>query len=165
MATVTLKGNKVTTYGNLPEVNSSAKDFTLVKTDLSEAKLSDFKGKKVILNIFPSIDTDTCAMSVRTFNEKAAEKDNAVVLCISKDLPFAQARFCAAEGIENVIPLSNFRNDAFAKDYGIEMVDGPLKGLDARSVVVIDENGVVKYTELVSEIVDEPKYEEALKAI
>lgn len=165
MAQVTLKGNAVSTSGDLPSTGSAAPDFKLVKTDLSEVSLSDFKGKKVVLNIFPSIDTGTCATSVREFNKKASELDNTVVLCISKDLPFAQARFCGAEGIDKVETLSAFRSDTFAKDYGIEMTDGPLKGLTARSVVVLDAEGKVTYTQLVSEIVDEPDYEGALKAL
>lgn len=165
MGQVTLKGNPVSTSGSLPSSGEAAPSFSLVKPDLSETSLSDYKGKKVVLNIFPSIDTGTCAASVRHFNQKAAELDNTVVLCISKDLPFAQARFCGAEGIDKVETLSAFRSDAFAQNYGIEMTDGPLKGLIARSVVVIDESGTVKYTELVKEIVDEPNYEEALKAL
>jgi len=165
MAQVTLKGNPVQTKGELPAIGSDAAAFTLVNTDLSEISLADYKGKKIILNIFPSVDTGTCATSVRSFNEKAADLDNTVVLCISQDLPFAHARFCGAEGIENVVSLSAFRNDSFAKDYGIAMTDGPLKGLTARSIVVIGEDGKVKYTELVSEIVDEPNYESAIAAL
>ncbi len=165
MAQVTLKGNPVNTIGELPAKGDSAANFKLVNTDLSEASLEDFKGKKVILNIFPSIDTGTCAMSVRSFNEKAANLENTVVLCISKDLPFAHKRFCGAEGIENVESLSAFRDSDFQKDYGVEMVDGGLKGLLARSVVVLDEEGKVVYTELVPEIVDEPDYDSALAAL
>lgn len=165
MATVTLKGNKVNTNGNLPAAGTSAPDCTLTKADLSDIKLSDFKGKKVVLNIFPSIDTSTCATSVRVFNEKAAELDNTVVLCISKDLPFAHKRFCGAEGIENVMSLSDFRHPDFATKYGIRIEDGPLAGLDARAVVVLDEKGTVKYSQLVSEISEEPDYEEALKVL
>jgi thiol peroxidase len=166
MATVTLKGTPARISGELPAKGSQAPQFTLVKSDLSEVSLSDFKGKKVILNIFPSIDTGICAMSVRKFNEKVASLNNTVVLCISKDLPFAHARFCGAEGIENAITLSTFRdNDQFAKDYGVLIEEGGFKGLFARSVVVIDESGNVVYTELVGEIAEEPKYESALKAI
>lgn len=165
MSQVTLKGNPVTLSGSLPKVGSTAPNFKLIKTDLSEASLEDFKGKNVILNIFPSIDTGTCATSVREFNEKSASMDNTVVLCISKDLPFAHSRFCAAEGIEDVISLSSFRNHSFAKDYGVEILDGPLKGLNARAVVVIDEEGKVEYTELVPEITEEPTYEAALRAV
>lgn len=165
MAQVTLKGNTVNTIGNLPEDASLATSFTLVKTDLSEVSLNDFKGKNVILNIFPSVDTGTCAASVRAFNAKAAGLDNTVVLCISKDLTFAHARFCGAEGIENVISLSAFRDADFQQTYGVEMTDGPLKGLLARSVIVIGEDGKVKYSELVTEIVDEPDYDSALAAL
>lgn len=165
MAQITLKGNPVNTNNELPEVGAQAPGFSLVKTDLSPASLEDYKGKKVVLNIFPSIDTSTCATSVREFNSKASSLDNTVVLCISKDLPFAQARFCGAEGLENVVPLSDFRNGEFAEQYGIKITDGPLAGLDARAVVVLDESGSVKYTELVPEIVDEPNYEAALAAL
>ncbi len=165
MAQVTLKGNPVNTIGELPTAGGLAPKFTLVKTDLSEVALSDFEGKKVVLNIFPSIDTGTCAMSVRTFNKSAAELENTVVLCVSKDLPFANARFCGAEGIDNVVSLSAFRDSDFQSRYGVEILDGPLKGLLARSIVVIDEEGQVVYTELVPEIVNEPDYESALKAL
>ncbi len=165
MAKITLKGNPVTTNAELPEVGSVAPGFSLTKNDLSPASLEDYKGKKVVLNIFPSIDTGTCAASVRHFNKASSQLENTVVLCISKDLPFAQARFCGAEGLENVTTLSDFRSDDFAKDYGIEMVDGPLKKLDARAVVVLDALGKVAYTELVPEIVDEPDYDAALQAL
>lgn len=165
MNRITLKGNQINISGSLPEVGSEAPDFKLVRSDLSEATLKDFKGQKIILNIFPSIDTGTCATSVREFNEKIANVDNAVVLCISKDLPFAHSRFCAAEGIDSVVTLSSFRNHSFAKDYGIEILDSPLKGLNARAVVVIDEQGKVKYTELVPEVTEEPTYEPALRAV
>lgn len=165
MAQITLKGNPINTNGNLPTAGGIAPDFTLVKSDLSEVSLSDYEGKKVILNIFPSVDTGTCATSVRTFNAKASSLDNTVVLCISADLPFAHGRFCGAEGIDKVETLSTFRNSDFSKNYGIEIVDGPLKGLNARSVVVIDEDGKVKYTELVSETVEEPDYEAALSIL
>lgn len=165
MAQITLKGNTINTIGDLPAKGTLAPALVLVKTDLSEGSLADFKGKKVILNIFPSIDTGTCAMSVRQFNERAASLDNAVVLCISADLPFAQARFCGAEGIENVVMLSTFRSESFSKEYGVQIIDGPLKGLTARSIVVLDEKGTVKYTELVSETVNEPDYDAAVAAI
>lgn len=166
MAKVTLKGNPVNTVGELPKAGSKAPDFTLVKTDLSEVSLNDLLGKKVVLNIFPSVDTSTCATSVRQFNAKAASVDNTVILCISADLPFAHSRFCGAEGISNVESLSNFRdNGSFGSDYGVTFSDGPLKGLTARAVVVIDENGIVKYTELVPEIVDEPNYTSALESL
>ncbi len=158
MSTVKFKGGDVNTNGNLPLVGSQAPDFVLVNASLQEIHLSDFKGKKVLLNIFPSIDTGTCAASVRNFNKWAAGKENVVVICISKDLPFAQGRFCGAEGIENVITASDFRYNSFATDYGVLLTDGPLKGLMSRSVVAVDENGKVLYTELVSEIVNEPNY-------
>ncbi|MXP06300.1 MULTISPECIES: thiol peroxidase [Apibacter] len=158
MATITLKGNEVHTLGNLPSIGSKAPNFILVDTDLSEKKLSDYTGKRVVLNIFPSVDTDTCAMSVREFNEKVSEMKNTVVLCISKDLPFAQKRFCAAEGLDNVIPLSAFRSD-FGKVYNLEFADGPLKGLLSRSVLVINESGEIIYEEQVAETTHEPNYE------
>ncbi|SFJ77997.1 thiol peroxidase [Myroides guanonis] len=165
MATITLKQNEIHTSGNLPVTNTKANDFTLVKTDLSTSSLSDYKGKRVILNIFPSIDTATCAMSVRQFNKQAAALDNTVVLCISRDLPFAQARFCGAEGIDNVVMLSDFNEGSFGKSYGLEIIDGPLKGLHSRCVIVLDENHSVLYTEQVPEIADEPQYEKALNIL
>ena len=165
MTQVTFKGNPVNLSGNLPEVGSQAPDFLLVKSDLSEAKLSDFRGKNVVLNIFPSIDTGVCAASVRRFNKDATSKDNTVVLGISADLPFAAGRFCAAEGIDNVITLSTFRNPDFAKDYGLLMTDGPLKGLLARTVIVVDPQGKILYKELVSEIAQEPDYNSAINSI
>ncbi|WP_413512141.1 thiol peroxidase [Myroides odoratus] len=165
MATVTLKNNPFHTLGELPSVQTVAPNFELVATDLSTKKLSDFAGKKVVLNIFPSIDTPTCAVSVRTFNQKAAQLANTIVLCISKDLPFAQTRFCGAEGIENVILLSDFRDGSFGKAYGLTFVDGPLEGLLSRSIVVIDETGSVVYTEQVAETANEPNYELALAAL
>lgn len=164
MATVTLQGNPFDTVGELPAVGSSAPDFELVKTDLSVTKLSDFSGHRLVLNIFPSVDTGTCAMSVRTFNEKAASLDNTKILCVSADLPFAAARFCGAEGIENVGTGSSFRG-SFGADYGVSFSNGPLAGLLSRSVVVIDENGKVLYKEQVAETVDEPNYEAALAAL
>jgi thioredoxin-dependent peroxiredoxin len=163
MAQITLKGNAINTIDQLPKVGSQAKDFQLVKNDLSIAKLSDFKGSKLILNIFPSIDTGTCAASVRAFNAKAGALTNTKVLCISRDLPFAQARFCGAEGLENVITLSDFKDASFGNVYGLTITDGPLAGLHSRAVVVVDENGLVTYTEQVNEIVDEPNYEAVLK--
>ena len=165
MANIKLKGNPISTSGELPEVGSKAPDFKLVKTDLSEATLKDYAGKNVILNIFPSVDTGTCATSVRKFNEKAASIDDTVVLCISRDLPFAHARFCGAEGIEGVVSLSDFRSGDFAKSYGLEITDGPLKGLHSRCVVVVDKSGNVIHTEQVGEIVDEPDYESALSSL
>lgn len=162
MSQITLGGQAVNTIGNLPSVKSKAAAFTLVKQDLSELSLSDLKGKNVILNIFPSLDTSTCAASVRRFNKEAASLSNTVVLAVSADLPFAAGRFCTTEGIENVIPVSVFRDTAFARDYGVLLVDGPLKGLLARSLVVINPEGEVLYTELVPEIKNEPNYEAAL---
>lgn len=165
MATVTLKGNEIHTSGSLPEVGSKAPDFTLTKGDLSSAKLDDYKGSKVVLNVFHSIDTGTCANSVRQFNSEAAELDNTVVLCISRDLPFAMNRFCGAEGIDNVETLSDFRDGNFGKSYGLEYIDGPIKGLLSRVIVVLDEDGKVVYTEQVQETVDEPNYKAALEAL
>ena len=165
MATITLGGNPVNTVGELPKTGSQAIDLKLVKEDLSEVTLNDFAGSRLILNIFPSIDTGTCAASVRNFNKLASELTNTKVLCISKDLPFAQKRFCGAEGIENVINLSDFRDGSFGKNYGLEIVDGKLAGLHSRAIVVIDENGTIKHTELVSEIANEPNYEAALAAL
>lgn len=165
MATVTLQGSEINTKGTLPNVNSKAPDFKLVATDLSVKSLSDYQGKKLVLNIFPSVDTGTCATSVRNFNKEAAELENTKVLCISRDLPFAQGRFCGAEGIENVEMLSDFVSGDFGKNYGLEFVDGPLNGLHSRCIVVINENGEITHTEQVPEIVDEPNYEAALKAL
>ena len=163
MATITRKGAEIELVGELPERNSAAPDFSLVKTDLSECSLKDFSGKRVILNIFPSIDTPTCAKSVRRFNEEAARQENTVVLCISPDLPFAHTRFCETEGIKNVINLSTFRSPAFGKDYGVTMTSTGLKGLLARAIVVIDPSGKVTHTELVPELSQEPDYGAALK--
>lgn len=165
MATITLGGNPINTNGELPKVGSKAPQFNLVKTDLSEVTLADFAGSKLVLNIFPSVDTGTCAASVRHFNESASKLENTKVLCISRDLPFAQKRFCGAEGLENVVNLSDFKSGSFGKDYGLEMTDGALNALHSRVVIVIDENGVVKYTEQVAEIADEPNYEAALASL
>jgi thioredoxin-dependent peroxiredoxin len=165
MATITLKGNSINTCGKLPAVGSTLPAFSLVKTDLSEATPADFSGKKVVLNIFPSLDTSVCASSVRKFNQEAASRGDTVVLCISADLPFAHNRFCVAEGLERVVPLSVFRSSSFGKEYGLEIVDGPLKGLLSRAVIVADESGRVIYTELVPEIVQEPDYDKALGAL
>ena len=165
MATITFKGNPFHTIGELPKTGSQAPDFELVKTDLSRVSLADFKGSRLILNIFPSIDTPTCAASVRTFNQNASNLNNTKVLCISKDLPFAQARFCGAEGLENVLTLSDFEKGQFGKDYGVTLADSPLKGLHSRAVVVLDENGKVLYTQQVGEIADEPDYEKALASL
>jgi len=165
MATITLGGNPVTTVGELPATHTPAPDFTLVKDDLSEATLSNYAGHKVVMNIFPSVDTGTCAQSVRQFNQEAAALEGTKVLCISRDLPFAQKRFCGAEGIENVEMLSDFRDGQFGKDYGLEFADGALKGLSSRSVVVLNASGEVVYTEQVAETVDEPNYQAALQAL
>lgn len=164
MAQVTLRGNPFNTNGELPAVGSAAPSFTLTGGDLGDVTLDSFAGKKVVLNIFPSVDTPTCATSVRTFNERAAGRDDAVVLCVSNDLPFAQGRFCGAEGIENVTNGSGFRSE-FADAYGVSLQDGPLAGLMARAVVVVDANGKVAYTQLVGEIGDEPDYDSALSAL
>ncbi len=164
MANVTLKSNPFTTIGELPKTGSTAPNFVLTNTDLSEVSLSDFKGQNIILNIFPSVDTGTCATSVRTFNQKASNLDNTKVLCVSKDLPFAHARFCGAEGIENVLSLSDISGE-FGKKYEVAFANGPLKGLLSRSIVVINTNGEVIYTEQVSETVDEPNYELALASL
>ncbi len=166
MSKTAFKGSAVNLAGEFIKAGSKAPDFTMVKGDLSTFKLSDTKGKFVVLNIFPSLDTGVCATSVRKFNQLAANMNNTLVLAISKDLPFAQGRFCTTEGIENVIPLSDFRNPSdFDTNYGVLIADGPLCGLLARSVVVINPEGEVVYTELVPEITQEPDYESALAAI
>lgn len=165
MSETKFMGNPVKVAGTFIKKGVKAPDFTLVKGDLSNASLGDFAGKSIVLNIFPSLDTQVCAMSVRKFNQLAAGKNNTVVLCISKDLPFAQGRFCTTEGITNVVPLSDFRNQKFSSDYGVLLEDGALRGLLARAVVVIDPNGTVEYTELVDEITHEPNYDAALAAI
>ncbi|KGN74163.1 peroxidase [Porphyromonas macacae] len=166
MSTVTLKNEiKMNTAGELPQKGSMAPDFKAVKNDLSEIKLSDLKGKRVVINIFPSIDTGVCAASVRRFNKEASELKNTVVLCLSQDLPFAQARFCGAEGLTNVVTVSTFRNPEFNQGYGMLLKDGPMAGLMARSVVVVDEGGKVIYTELVGEVTNEPNYEAALACL
>lgn len=165
MAMITRQGVEIETNSDLPEIGTAAPDFTLVDTDLSDRSLSDFSGKTVILNIFPSIDTPTCARSVRSFNEKAAQMNNTVVLCISPDLPFAHKRFCEVEGIENVVPLSTFRAPEFGNAYGVTMTTTQRRGLLARAVVVVDTNGTIVYTELVPDITQEPNYQQALNAI
>jgi thiol peroxidase len=165
MATITLKGMEIHTSGSLPEVGSQAPAFSLTGGNLQDVTLADFAGKRVIVNIFPSLDTAVCAMSVRRFNAEASKLDNTVVLCISKDLPFAQARFCGAEGLDDVITLSMMRDAAFGTDYGVNIIDGPMAGLLARAVVIVDETGNVIYTELVPEIAQEPDYEAALKQL
>jgi thioredoxin-dependent peroxiredoxin len=165
MAKTALKGNPVNTSGNLPVKGGKAPEFTLVKSDLSNLSLAEYKGKKVILNIFPSLDTSVCATSVRKFNQLAAGKPNTAVLAISKDLPFAMGRFCTTEGITNVTSASGFRDTSFGKTYGVDIIDGPLAGLYARSIVVLDETGKVTYTQLVPEITQEPDYDAALAAL
>ena len=165
MAKITLGGAAVETIGNLPKIGEKAPDFTLTVSDLSTQKLSDFAGEKLVLNIFPSVDTGTCATSVRTFNKEAAEMKNTRVLCISRDLPFAQARFCGAEDIDNVMMLSDFKTGQFGKDYGLEIVGSAFEGLHSRAVIVLDENGIVKYTEQVQEVGNEPNYKASLYAL
>ena len=165
MAKTAFKGNPVNTSGNLPKVGEMAPDFKLVNSSLEEVKLSDYKGKNIVLNIFPSLDTGVCAASVRKFNKEAGSLDNTVVLGISADLPFAAGRFCSAEGIENVVTLSVFRDDEFAKDYGVLLVDGPMKGLTARAVVIVNPEGKVIYNQLVPEITEEPDYNSAINSI
>ena len=164
MASITLKGNPFQTIGELPAVGSKAKNFSLRTVELNNISLADFAGSKVILNIFPSVDTGTCATSVRTFNKTASDLDNTKVICVSRDLPFAHARFCGAEGIKNVISASDI-SGAFAADYGLKITEGPLEGLCSRSIVVLDESGSVIYTEQVPETVDEPNYEAAINAL
>lgn len=165
MATITLKGNPIETVGTLPAVGGQAPDFTLVKTDLGNVSLKDFQGKTIILNIFPSIDTGVCAASTRRFNSEASSRPNAVVICVSADLPFAHKRFCEAEGLQNVVPTSVFRAPEFGKNYGQTIATGPLAGLLARAVVVIGPDGKVKYGEQVPEIGQEPDYQAALAHI
>ncbi|PID57777.1 lipid hydroperoxide peroxidase [candidate division KSB3 bacterium] len=165
MAEITLQGNLIHTCGELPAVGSNAPDFTLTKTDLVDVSLQDYRGKKIVLNIFPSIDTSVCAASVRKFNEEVQQLENTVVLCVSLDLPFAHGRFCGAEGLEDVIPVSELHERGFGEDYGVRIVDGALKGLLARAVVAIDEKGTVLYTEQVPEIAQEPNYAAALQTL
>jgi thiol peroxidase len=165
MADITLKGNAISTIGDLPKIGSKAPSFTLTTVDLSHKSLLDFEGKNIIMNIFPSVDTGICAMSVREFNEKASGLENAVVLCISKDLPFAQARFCAAEGLDNVVMLSDFAKGDFGKDYKLNISNGPMADLHSRAIVIVNPEGIVTYTQQVPEIAEEPNYEAALKAI
>jgi thiol peroxidase len=165
MAQITLGGNPINTSGDLPAVGSKAPDFILTNTALGDVSLKDFAGKKVILNIFPSLDTDVCAASVRRFNSEANNLENTAVLCISADLPFAMKRFCGAEGLDNVVALSAMRNRDFGKDYGIGIVDGPLAGVFGRAIVVLDDDGNVTYTQQVPEIKEEPDYDAALTAL
>jgi thioredoxin-dependent peroxiredoxin len=165
MATITLKGNEFHTNGSLPKVGGKAPEFRLVSKELEDKSLKDFTGKKKVLNIFPSMDTPVCASSTRTFNEHASAHPDTVMLMVSADLPFAMSRFCSAEGLDNVVPLALMRDKQFASDYGVLIEDGPLAGITARAVVVLDENDKVIHAELVSEIGDEPDYEAALKAL
>lgn len=165
MAQITLGGNAINTIGNLPSPGDSTSNFSLTTVDMTAANLETYAGKRKILNIFPSVDTGVCATSVRTFNTQAASLENAVVLCISRDLPFAQKRFCGAEGISNVIMLSDFIDGSFGKSYGVEIIDGKFTGLHARAIVVLDENNKVLHSELVPEIAQEPNYEAALAAL
>ena len=165
MAAITLGGNPIHTTGELPTVGTKLADFTLVQTDLSIATMANFSGKKLVLNIFPSVDTGTCAASVRKFNESASALENTTVLCISRDLPFAQKRFCGAEGLDNVVNLSDFVTGSFGKANGLEITDGPLAGLHSRVIIVVDENGTITHTEQVTEIANEPDYEAALAVL
>jgi len=165
MATITIGGNPTHTNGELPKIGTKAIDFSLVNTELGLTRLADFSGSKLILNIFPSVETGICSTSVRTFNAKASALENTKVLCISRDLPFTLKKFCGAEGLEDVISLSDFRTGAFGKEYGLELIDGAFEGLLSRVVIVLDENGIIKYTEQVPEIGIEPNYEAALAAL
>lgn len=165
MADITLKDHPIHTCGELPAIGSQAPDFLLTKTNLADVSLKDFAGNRIVLNIFPSIDTPVCAASVRRFNEAANQLDHTVVLCASLDLPFAHERFCSAEGLDNVIPVTELRKRQFGEDYGVRIVDGPIAGLFSRAVVIVDEDGKVIYTELVPEIAQEPNYARALKAL
>ena len=165
MANITLKNNPITTCGNLPSIGENAKDFCLVGKDLNKVTLNDFKGERIIMNIFPSVDTGICAISVKTFNEKAASLSNTKVFCISRDLPFAQNRFCGVENIENVLTLSDFATGTFGKDYGLTIMDGALANLHSRCIVVLDETHKIIHTEQVDEITSEPNYETALAVL
>ncbi|MCI5224202.1 MAG: thiol peroxidase [Candidatus Electrothrix sp. AR4] len=165
MAQVTFQGTPVNTAGELPAAGQAAPDFTLTKTDMSDVSLGDYKGKKLVLNIFPSVDTPVCAASVRRFNDEAGKLENTEVLCISRDLPFAHARFCGAEGLERVTSVAALRSEDFGKHYGVRIVDSALAGLFARALIVIDEEGKVMYTQLVPEIAEEPDYQSALAAL
>ncbi|MEJ2509200.1 MAG: thiol peroxidase [Gammaproteobacteria bacterium] len=165
MAQITLRGNPINTNGDLPAVGAAAPDFHLTDGELNDVTLADYKGKKKLLNIVPSLDTPVCATSTKKFNEYAKGRDNVVMLIVSADLPFAQGRFCTGEKLDNVVPLSMMRNRNFAKDYGVLIQDGPMAGITARAIVVIDENDKVVYTEMVPEIAQEPDYEKALAAL
>ena len=165
MANITLGGNPIHTSGMLPAIGSKISNFDLVAEDLSKVTLADYAGSRLVLNIFPSVDTGTCAASVRAFNQKASALANTKILCISRDLPFAQKRFCGAEALDNVIVLSDFKTGNFGKDFGLEITDGPFAGLHSRAVIVADANGNIIYTEQVNEIADEPNYEAALAVL
>lgn len=165
MQTVYFKGAPCHIYGELPPVGKKAPSFNLVGKDMNDLRLMELLGKRVLLNIFPSFDTGVCAMSVRRFNIEASKLNNTVVLCVSMDLPFAASRFCAAESIDDVFTASAFRSPMFSQKYGMQLIDGPLAGLFARSIVVIDENGIVKYTQLVEEITNEPDYSAVIAAL
>ena len=165
MANVTLGGNPITVNGNFPKKGDTAPDFTLTGSDLKEVSLKDYAGKRKVLNIVPSLDTPVCQTSTRAFNQRASNLKNTVVLVVSADLPFASKRFCTTEGLTNVVPLSTFRSRDFSSKYGVDIADGPLKGLNSRAVVVLDENNKVLHSELVSEIKEEPKYDAALAAL
>lgn len=165
MAKITLGGTETNTNGTLPAVGTKLNNYSFVKNDMSPVSLIEFKGKNLILNIFPSVDTSVCATSVRNFNKEAANMEDTAVMCISKDLPFALNRFCGAEGIENVTVASDFRTPQFAEDMGLKIVDGAFEGLDARVIIVLDKNGEVVHTELVPEVGQEPDYKAALAAV
>ena len=165
MAEITLQGNKINTNGDMPMVGSAAPDFVLVDSDLNDISLSNYDGKNIILNIIPSLDTPVCQKSTKIFNEKASSLSDVVVLAVSADLPFAMKRFCSAESIESVKPMSMMRSRNFAKDYGVLLVDGPLSGITARAVVVIDKDKKIIHSELVQEIANEPNYEAALNSL
>jgi len=165
MATITFKGNPTTTSGTLPHAGLKVPSFVLTKSDLSDIAMDSFAGKRIVFNIFPSIDTGICALSVKRFNKEASSLKDVAVLCISMDLPFAQSRFCGAEGLKDVITLSAFRSGTFGKDFGLTITDGPLKGLLSRAVIITNEKGIVTYTEQVPEIAQEPDYEAALKVL
>ena len=165
MASINFKGNPVNTQGNFPQVGDAAPDFKMVNTDLSEVTLADYKGKKVVFNIFPSVDTGVCALQLKTFSQKLSGRDDVVLLFGSMDLPFALNRFCGAEGVDNAVTASDFRYNALAENYGVKMTDGPLAGLYARATLVVDEDGKVIHAELVSDVVNEPDYDAAMAAL
>ncbi|HKJ63773.1 MAG TPA: thiol peroxidase [Desulfopila sp.] len=165
MATITFKDNKIETVGELPQVGSNVPGFTLTKTDLADCTQTEYAGKTLVFNIFPSIDTPVCAASARRFNSEASFLDNTVILCVSADLPFAHGRFCEAEGLSNVVPLSTFRSPNFGKDFGVEITTGPLAGLLSRAVVIVDAEGVVRYVEQVPEIAQDPDFDAALAVL